>query len=97
MEIDPSVPKVIRTEKHPLQKTIKNNQNIVLPPLWTVRTNVPYVLFGDRVLLCRPGWPEIHYVDQAGLELSGTSLCLLSPDKCVGAAEKLSLMLPPGP
>lgn len=30
---------------------------------------VIYLFFG-RFSLCIPGWPRIHYVDQAGLELT---------------------------
>lgn len=30
----------------------------------------------DKVFLCSPGWPEIHYADQAGLKLTKTCLPL---------------------
>ena len=39
---------------------------------------VPGVCFGDWVSLFSPGWPGIHYIDQAGF----TTLLLLSP-KCL--------------
>ena len=37
----------------------------------TVSLVLGFVLFcsGDRVSLCSPGWPETHFIDQAGLEL----------------------------
>lgn len=41
--------------------------------------SVLFVCFGDRVLLhCPVGCPGIHCVDQIGLELSLTCLCLMS-------------------
>ena len=33
----------------------------------------------DMVSLCSPGYPETHFVDQAGLEQRSTCLCLPSP------------------
>jgi hypothetical protein len=31
--------------------------------------NFFFFFFWDMVLLCSAGWPEIHYVDQDGVEL----------------------------
>lgn len=28
------------------------------------------LVFRDRILLCKPGYPRAHFVDQAGLELT---------------------------
>jgi hypothetical protein len=42
--------------------------------------NLFILVFKDRVSLCSPGYPRIHSVDQAGLELrdSPVSVCPLS-------------------
>jgi hypothetical protein len=38
------------------------------------------LVFQDRVSLCSPGCPGTHSVDQAGLELRSTCLCLPSAE-----------------
>jgi hypothetical protein len=35
-----------------------------------------FLFLWDRVSLCSPGWPETHYVDQAGLKLTEIHLAL---------------------
>lgn len=64
-------PKGLRKEK------VRNKEQIYSFVLINL-SNI-YIFFWDRVSLCCYGWPEIQYVDQVGLKVTGICLPLPTP------------------
>lgn len=62
----------------------KRNIKAVLNVMKTIQNHYPIspspLAFHDRVSLQSPACPRTNYVDQAGLDLSSSCLCL--PPKC---------------